>query len=78
MRVRNGKIEDNRVICPKCGSKEEFDTAYDYKQYEQGSKLIQFYVRCKHKISEDAECNCCLTYLLNMNTGERYSLDAER
>lgn len=74
--VRKSIISDNRVICPVCLSKEEFAPAYDYKEVESSKgKLVQFFVRCIHKLEDGSECNCCSSYMLDTRSGRRYSLD---
>lgn len=76
--VLHAIIEENRVICPRCGAKEEFASAYDYKGIEfNDKKMVQFFVRCIHKTGEDSQCNCCSTYLSDINEGIRYAVVAD-
>lgn len=71
-------IEGNRVICPRCGNKEEFAPAYDHKEVElNGKKLVQFFVRCIHKTGEDTRCDCCSTYLLDLIEEKRYAVKSD-
>lgn len=75
IKVMKAQVENNRVVCPKCNTKDEFASAYDYNKFESDEgNFVQFFVRCIHK-EEDNECNCCSTYLVDMSTGTRYSLD---
>ena len=77
-KVLQAIIKDNRVICPHCGAQENFAPAYDYKSVEyNGQKVIQFFVRCIHKITEEDCCNHCSTYLLNLNMGKRYQITTD-